>query len=213
MGILISQIELFANKFYSLSPAWRGRLAIRRLGGVVATSSTVHGHFVRHRDMPVAFTLVRYAWRCGQITRCLLSTASYSLPLATTVNEWQWPVTAANLQARNPILLRSYYMAPWQKSALLSAVVDKGRRILSNKDKSSQSLPGDPNGVANLLSSPSTPSPKKFKKSNDARRDISVLAVTYILHDSPTIRELIRLIISLNDHDDSSKVCTTCNPR
>ena len=104
-------------------------------------------------------------------------------------------------------------MAPWQKSALLSAVVDKGRRILSNKDKSSQSPPGDPNGVANLLSSPSTPSPKKFKKSNDARRDISVLAVTYILHDSPTIRELIRLIISLNDHDDSSKVCTTCNPR
>ena len=52
-----------------------------------------------------------------------------------------------------------------------------------------------------------------FKKSNDARRDMSVLAMTYILQDSPTIRELIRLIIGLNDHDDSGKVCTTCNPR
>ena len=83
-------------------------------------------------------------------------------------------------------ILRS--MAPLQKSKLFGAVVDKGRRFFGNK------------------------SIKKFKKSNDVQRDISVLAMTYILQDSPTIRELIRLIIGLNDHDDSGKVCTTCNP-
>ena len=37
---------------------------------------------------------------------------------------------------------------------------------------------------------------------------MSVLAITYILQDNPTIRELIHLIIGLNDHDDSGKVCT-----
>ena len=117
------------------------------------------------------------------------------------------PWHAANLQARNPILLRSYCMAPRQKSTFLSAVVDKGRRVYG--DKSGQSLHGDLHGAANPLTSPS---PKKFKKSNDARRDMSVLATTYILHDNPTIRELIRLIIRLNNHDDSGKVCTTRNP-
>ena len=42
---------------------------------------------------------------------------------------------------------------------------------------------------------------------------MSVLAMTYILQDNPTIRELILLIIGLNDHDDSGKVCATCNHR
>ena len=41
---------------------------------------------------------------------------------------------------------------------------------------------------------------------------MSFLAMTYILQDNSTIRELIRLIIGLNDHDDSDKVCTTYNP-
>ena len=99
-------------------------------------------------------------------------------------------------------------MAPLQKSTLLSAVVDKGRRVFGNR--SPQRLPGDLHRATNSLASPSTL--KKFKKSNDARRDMSILAMTYILQDSPTIRELIRLIIGLNDHDDSGKVCTTCNP-
>ena len=100
-------------------------------------------------------------------------------------------------------------MAPWKKS-LLSAVVDKGRRVFGNRF--TQSLPGDDiHSATNSLTSPST-SRKKFKKSNDARRDISVLAITYILQENPTIRELIHLIIGLNDHDDSGKVCTTCNP-
>ena len=35
--------------------------------------------------------------------------------------------------------------------------------------------------------------------------------MTYIPQDNPTIRELIRLIIGLDDRDDSGKVCTTCN--
>ena len=103
-------------------------------------------------------------------------------------------------------------MPPWEKSTLLSAVVDKGRRVFGNKGRSTQSLLGDPHSATNLIGSPSTPSQKKFKKSNDARRDIGVLAMTYILQDNATFRELIRLIISLNDHDDSGKVCTTCNP-
>ena len=106
----------------------------------------------------------------------------------------------------NAILLLSYYMAPSNKSIFLSAVVDKGRRVFSNR--STQHLPGDLHGAT---SSPTT-SQKRFKKSNDARRDMSILAMTYILQDNPTIRELIRLIIGLNDHDDSGKVCTTCNP-
>ena len=100
-------------------------------------------------------------------------------------------------------------MAPWQKSTLLSAVGDKSRRFFGNK--STHSLPGDLHGTTNSLAS-STTSKKIFKKSNDARRDISVLAMTYILQDNPTIRELIRLIIGLNDQDDSGKVCRTFNP-
>ena len=100
-------------------------------------------------------------------------------------------------------------MAPWRNSTLLSAVVDKGRRAFGNRSR--QSLPGDLHSVTNSLSSPSTTPQKKFKKSNDAQRDMSVLAMTYILQDSPTIRELIRLIIGLDDHDDSGKVSTTCN--
>ena len=99
----------------------------------------------------------------------------------------------SNSTLRNAILLHSYYMAPWQKSKIFSAVVDKGRRVFSN------------------TISPSTTSRKKFKN-NDAQRDMSVLAMTYILQDNSTIRELISLIIGLNDHDDSGKVCTTCNP-
>ena len=97
-------------------------------------------------------------------------------------------------------------MAPWRNSILFSAVVDKGRRAFGNRSR--QSLPGDLLSVTNPLSSPSTTSQKKFKKSNDAQHDMNVLAMTYILQDSPTIRELIRLIIGLNDHDDSGKVCT-----
>ena len=119
------------------------------------------------------------------------------------------PWHAANLQPRNLILLRSYCMAPWQKSILLSVVVDKARKVFGNK--STVSLPGDLHSAANPLASPSTTSQKKFKKSDDARRDMSVLAMTYILQHNPTIRELIRLIVSLNDHGDSDKVCTTCN--
>ena len=82
----------------------------------------------------------------------------------------------ANLQARNPILLGSYYMAPWKKSRLLSVVVEKGRRVFGKKDKSTQSLPGDTNNATNPLTSPSTSSQKIFKKSDDARRDMRVLA-------------------------------------
>ena len=116
----------------------------------------------------------------------------------------------ANFQARNAILLRSYYMAPLKKSKLLSAVVDKGRRVFGNRSTESRP-PRDPHSATNSLTSSSTTSQRKFKKTNDARRDISVLAMTYILQDNPTIRELIHLIISLNDHDDSGKVCTSCN--
>jgi hypothetical protein len=110
--------------------------------------------------------------------------------------------------------LRSYCMATSQKSKLLGAVVDKGRRFFGNTSRSAQSLPGDLHSATNPVSPPSitSNSQKIFKKSNDARRDMSVLAMTYILQDNPTIRELIRLIIGLNDHDESGKVCTTCNP-
>ena len=102
-------------------------------------------------------------------------------------------------------------MAPLKKSKLLSAVVDKGRRVFGHR--STQSLPGTPGDLHSVtnLSSSSTISQKIFKKSNDARRDMGVLAMTYIMQDNPTIRELIHLIIGLNDHDNSGKVCTTCN--
>ena len=103
-------------------------------------------------------------------------------------------------------------MAPRQKSTFLSTVIDKGRGVSGNKStKSLPGLPGDVHSAANPVSSPST-SQKKFKKSDDARRDMSVLAMTYILRDNPKIRELVRLIVGLNDRDDSDKVCTTCNP-
>ena len=106
------------------------------------------------------------------------------------------------------ILFHSYCMAPKQKSTLLSTVVDKGRRAFSYRSKQS----GDFNSAKNPLStSPSAGSQKRFKKSNDARRDMSILAMTYILQENPTIRELILLIIGLNDHDDSGKVRRTCN--
>ena len=119
-------------------------------------------------------------------------------------------MACTDLQVRSAILLRSYYMPPLQKSKFLGAVVDKGRRFFGNR--STQSLPGNASvHTTNPHSSPSTTSQKKFKKSNDARRDMSILAMTYILQDSPTIRELILLIIGLDDHDDSGKVCTTYN--
>ena len=101
-------------------------------------------------------------------------------------------------------------MAPLKKSKLLSdvsAVVNKGRRFFGNR--STQSLSGDLQGVTNSLGSSSTTSQKNFKKSNDVKRDMSVLAMTYILQDNPTIRELIHLIIGLDHHDDSGKVCAT----
>ena len=144
--------------------------------------------------------------RLTRTTRCLLSkSAEVILNLNIGGNDCQWeamPWHAANWQAQNAILLRSYCMAPLQKSTLLSVVVDKGRRVFGKKSSS----------TTNPLTSPSTTAQKKFKKSNDARHDMSVLAMTYILQDNSTIRELIRLIIGLNDHDDSGKVCTTCNP-
>ena len=113
----------------------------------------------------------------------------------------------------HPSSFLPYYMAPLQKYTLLSVVVDKGRRVFGNSRSSTQRLPGDSDlhSAMNPLSSPSTTSQKKFKKSNDARRDMSVLAITYILQENPIIRELIRLIIGLNDNDDSGKVCITCN--
>ena len=102
-------------------------------------------------------------------------------------------------------------MAPTEKSTLLSAVVDKGRKVFGNR--STQNPPGDLHSATKPLKSPSRTLQKRFKKSNDARRDMGVLAMTYILQDNPTIRELIRLIIGLNDYDDSGKVCTTFNRR
>ena len=98
-------------------------------------------------------------------------------------------------------------MASLQKSKFLSGLFNnlKGRRVIGKR--STQSLPGDTENATN--SSPLTISQKRFKKSNDARCDMSVLAMTYILQDNPTIRELIHLIIGLNDHDDSAKVCST----
>ena len=96
-------------------------------------------------------------------------------------------------------------MASLQKSKFLSVLFNnlKGRRVIGKR--SSQSLPGDSDTESATNSSPSATSQKKFKKSNDARPDMSVLAMTYILQDNPTIRELILLIIGLNDYDDSGR--------
>ena len=105
--------------------------------------------------------------------------------------------------------LESSFLLYGTLATLLSAVVDKGRRVFGNRSTVAQSLPqaGDLHSATNPTTSPSTTSQK-----NDARRDMSVLSMTYtILQDSPTIQEQIRLIIGLNDHDDSGKVCTTCN--
>ena len=126
----------------------------------------------------------------------------------------EWHEANFQVRLRNDIFLRSYYMAPLIKSKLLSgvsAVVDKSRRFFGNT-RSTQSLPIDLPSVTNSLGSSSTTSQKIFRKSNDVRRDMSVLAMTFILQDNPTIRELIHLIIGLNNHDNSGKVCTTCNP-
>ena len=112
---------------------------------------------------------------------------------------------AANLHVRNTIFLCSYYMASLQKSKFLSVLFNnlKGRRVIGKR--SSQSLPGDSDTESATNSSPSATSQKKFKKSNDARPDMSVLAMAYILQDNPTIRELILLVIGLNDYDDSGR--------
>ena len=90
-------------------------------------------------------------------------------------------------------------------------LLTKGRRAFR------KSTPQDPSGdlqnTANVsLSSETTTTQKKFQKSNDAKRDMSVLAMTYILlQDNPTMQEIISLIIGLRDQDDD-KVCTTCKP-
>jgi hypothetical protein len=78
-----------------------------------------------------------------------------------------------------------------------------GRRVFGNR--STQTLHGGDH-LPETTNVPPT-SQKKFKKSNDAQHDISVLAMTYILHDNPTIQELIRLIITLHDRDDGA-VCS-----
>ena len=95
-------------------------------------------------------------------------------------------------------------MASSQKPKLLSALFNKGHRVIGKK--STQSLPVDTESATN--GSPLTTSQKVFKKSNDARRDMSILAMTYILRDCATIREIILLIINLNDQRE---VRTTCN--
>src|SRR5277367_213048 len=88
----------------------------------------------------------------------------------------------------------------------LSAILVKGFRLFFNRSTR------NPQSTTNVPpSSPATTPPKKFEKSNDAGRDISVLAMTYILQDNSTIQELIRLIISLHDRDDN-EVCATYNP-
>ena len=84
----------------------------------------------------------------------------------------------------------------------------KGHRFFRNK--STQDLPGDLQNTANVSLSPATTTPqKKFKKTNDIRHDINVLAMTYILKDNPIIKELICLIIALRDQRDDN-VCKTC---
>jgi hypothetical protein len=97
---------------------------------------------------------------------------------------------------------------PSQKSTHrpLSTLLDKGRRLFRNTP-----IPSDLQ-----ISSSAASSRKIFRKSNDAQHDIGVLAMTYILQDNPTIQELTRLIIGINDRDDG-KVCnplcmTCCRP-
>jgi hypothetical protein len=95
--------------------------------------------------------------------------------------------------------------SPAQKPThrLLSGLLNKGRRLFRN---TSAPIPSDlqiPSPAA------SSGSQTKFKKGNDARHDISVLAMSYILQDNPTIQELIRLIIDVHDRDDGR----VCNPR
>ena len=86
----------------------------------------------------------------------------------------------------------------------------KGHRLFRNK--STQDLPGDLQNTATVSSSSVTTTPqKKFKKTNDTRHDISVLALTYILKDNPMFQELICLIISLRDQRDD-KACKICKP-
>ena len=77
----------------------------------------------------------------------------------------------------------------------LSALLDKGCRPFRNTP-----TPSDLQ-----ISSPAASSQQNFGKSN-AQRDIGVLAMTYILPNNPTIQELIRLIIGVNDRDDGN-VC------
>lgn len=93
----------------------------------------------------------------------------------------------------------------------LGALVDKGRRRFNTSTQSIQA--GDLHSTTNLnvrVNSSPTTSQKKFKKSDDIRHDLGVLSMTYILQDNPTIQDLVRLIIGLNDRNDD-KVRTTCN--
>ena len=92
----------------------------------------------------------------------------------------------------------------------LRTLLAKGHKLFRNK--STQDLPGDLQNTATVsLSSATTTTQKKFKKTNDTRHDISVLAMTYILKDNPIIQELICLIIGLRDQRDDN-VCKTCKP-
>ena len=85
----------------------------------------------------------------------------------------------------------------------LGALVDKSRRKVVGK--STESLPGL-QSTTNVHAG--SPSQTKFKKSDDVRHDISVLAMSYILEDNPTIQDLIRLIIGLNHREPDGKVRT-----
>lgn len=99
--------------------------------------------------------------------------------------------------------LVSYHMA-------LCDLLTKGLRELFCS-RSTQALPGDLQNTSNeSLGPPATASQKKFKKSNDAQRDISVLAMTYILQENSNIRDIICLILGLHAHY-GDRVCTTCN--
>ena len=101
------------------------------------------------------------------------------------------------------IFLRSHHMA-------FPNVLTKGRTAF--RKSTPQDPPGDFQNTGNVSVSSATTTPqKKFQKSNDARRDMKVLAMTYILQDNPTMQEIIRLIIGLRDQYDE-KVCTTCKP-
>src|SRR5277367_4376164 len=90
----------------------------------------------------------------------------------------------------------------------LRNLITKGRRAF--RRSTPQDPPSNVQNIANVsLSSATTTPQKQFQKSNDARRDMSVLAMTYILQDSATIQEIIRLIIGLRYQDDD-KVCISC---